>query len=193
MYRGFVMVNVLNANYIGTNACQKSFSTEKAEAKEHIKLKDMSIGDLIDIKQGYENTPVIGSPFLNYQKLDLKLSVEDIQKFNENKKLPEGYKLVFKPKKIVTKYLNGAYNGTDVTPPTYFLCKAEQSGYAAAVLANEATSITDSIPEGFKLLNNSKGETYIVSDKETTETLDKKTRSLFEKIAGIFKKQDKEQ
>ena len=179
-----VNVSTLGAN---SSACIQNFQTsDQAKKLENTKLKDFSFEDLIELSTAYENTPVMGSPLFNLTQLPKDFSEEDIAKMMETGTLPEGYLMAYTPKTIVHNYVDGMYRGDTVKPPTYTLVK--DTPFCKSL--SGTTTFSNEIPEGFKVMKNFKGKTYIVPNKETQETLDNKTKNIFDRIFAGFKKEN---
>lgn len=159
---------------INTSVPIQAQSDKASKQKSNAFFQEVS--DAISLHKEKKDTIYMGNEKINVQKLSDNFSDRVINACNEERELPVGYYSAFIPKTMVYKMNEYGSMYVQERPAKYIITKHKSTLYPNS----------KSIPTGFKLMNNSKGKTYIVSEAETIEMLDKKTKSIFSKLR--FKK-----
>ena len=176
------MTNVMGLNASALSCIGNNKNIIEKDNKTTKKSFMDRIQNSIDLYEKRENTPVMDSETLNKISLNINLSPEQIEQYNSSGRLPDGFKLAFTPKIIeVDPY--GNRTGL-CEPPRYRL--VNENNFLSKLSDVHETKRSDQIPEGFKLMNNSKGETYIVPIDQTLESLDKDTTTFWGKIKDML-------
>ena len=161
------MVNIGKINSITPSFSQRKSSFQK-KSDEFLK----SVSDSIELSQQRKTAIILGSGYESVQRFGDDFDDIIISICNNYRKLPNGYYSYFVPK---TMFYTGGTTGSahlKEIPPKHVIVKKKDS----------LDMDNKKIPIGYKLMNNSKGKTYIVPEKTDLETLDKKTISFFSKL-----------
>ena len=144
-------------NKIGGVNNSVSFQAQSSNAsKQKSNAFFQEVSDAILLHKQRKDTVCVGNEIFNVQKLSDNFSDKVIDACNEYRELPVGYYSSFIPKTMV--YHKNEYGSmyVDEQPAKIIVTKHKSTLYPN----------TKSIPTGFKLMNNSKGKTYIVSARK---------------------------
>lgn len=161
------MLNIGKINSIAPSFAQRKSGLQK---KSDEFLKDIS--DSIELSKERKTAISLGNGYESVQRLGDDFDDVIVTLCNNYGKLPKGYYSYFIPKTMIyTGGTTGSARRREI-PSKHIIVKKKDpfdpNGKA--------------IPPGYKLMNNSKGKTYIVPEKTDLETLDQKTKSFLSRL-----------
>ena len=159
------MVSIGSINNVSPSFSRKNGALTQ---KKNEILKEVS--DSIELNKQRKSAILLGYGYQNVHKIEDDFADEVVALCNNYGKLPKGYYYHFIPKTIV--YNTASSNHAQEVPARHVILKK----------SNPFDPDNKKMPTGYKLMNNSKGKTYIVSKDVDLETLDDKTKRIFDRL-----------
>lgn len=162
------MVNISRINNVSP-----SFAKRNSALKQKTDSFRKDVSDSIELSKQRKSAICLGIDFKNVQKLEDNFDDGIVTICNNYGKLPKEYHCSFVPKSIVyARTSNGSARMQEV--PAKFIITKRKDPFDQTDKA---------IPTGYKLMNNSKGKTYIVPEYTTSEALEEKTKTFLDRLS----------
>ena len=161
------MVTISSINNVSPSFSRKNGALTQ---KKNEFLKEVT--DAVELKKQRKSAIVLGDSHSGVQKIEDDFDDVVVSICNEYRKLPKGYYYHFIPKSLVYNTSAGSYSHAQEIPAKHIILKK----------TNPFDPDNKKMPLGYKLMNNSKGKTYIVAKDIDLQTLDEKTKTIFDRL-----------